>query len=298
MAIDTITFLQHLKRYMPDVSFTISFEKFPIKVVRLEDIRSYLKFPTTLFKPQYNIIIHITRGTIEAQVGLTKITAKEKSVLLMLSNKILAREFLSEDLEGFGLIIEDNAFPNLLSSVQMLKIFEINPHFLLSENDHKTIAALNSLLVDECKHKNSNNDFTHAITQGVLVKLLAQSENVNSLARREEIAFSFKQLVYRHFQQEHTIAFYANSLCISESYLNKCVKSVFQKSSKEIWTEIIIQYSQVLLQNDTKEIAEIAYMLNFSDPSYFGRLFKQTTGVTPTYYRKQSRPDLSEYVPD
>jgi AraC-like DNA-binding protein len=283
---------------MPGTPFTIFFEKSPIKIMPLEEIRSYLQYPTALFKPQYNIIIHLTRGIIEAQVGFTKIIAQEKSVLLMLSNKIIAREFLSDDLEGYGMIIEENAFSSLLSRQQMLKIFEMDPHILLSENDHHTIAALNRLLVDECKDKNPNNDFTHAITQGMLAKLLAQSNYANSLSRREEIAFSFKQLVYRHFQQKHSIAFYTNSLSISESYLNKCVTSVFQKSSKEIWTEIIIQYSQVLLQDATKDIAEIAYMLNFSDPSYFGRLFKQITGATPTAYRKENRPDLSGYEPD
>jgi YesN/AraC family two-component response regulator len=263
----------------------------------LKEIRSYLKYPTALFKPQYNIIIHITNGTVKAQVGFNKIKAEKKSVILMLFNKIVARQFLSEDLEGFVLIIEDNALANLLAKSHRLKIFEIDPHILLSENDNKTLSSLNNLLLDESKRKQPNNDFTYAIVQGVLIKLLEQSARANTISRTEEIAFSFKQLVYRHFQQKHNIDFYADSLSISESYLNKCVKSVFQRSSKAIWTETIIQYSQVLLQDVTKEIAEIAYTLNFSDPSYFGRLFKQTTGVTPTIYRKRMMHDLSEYMP-
>lgn len=294
MDIDIISFPQHLEQYMPEMPFNISFGNSPIKVIALEEIRQYLKYPTALFKPQYNIIIHITNGTVEARVGYDKIVAKKHSVLLMLSNKIISRDFLSYDLKGFGIIIEDSAFSKLLSKSQLLKILEINPHILLSEKDNMAVTGLNNILLDESKIKDSNHDFIHVIIQGVLYKLLGKSKLTGSISRNEEIAFGFKQLAFQHFQREHNIAFYANKLNISESYLNRCVKAVFRKSSKEIWTKIIIQHSQVLLQDTSKEIAEVAYILHFADPSYFGRLFKKITGITPTHYRKHNTCNLSD----
>ena len=41
-------------------------------------------------------------------------------------------------------------------------------------------------------------------------------------------------------------------------------------------------------------ISEIAFELNYGDPSYFGRLFKKITGVTPSEYRTNFMQDLSE----
>ncbi|MGO3807474.1 MAG: helix-turn-helix transcriptional regulator, partial [Sphingobacterium sp.] len=65
--------------------------------------------------------------------------------------------------------------------------------------------------------------------------------------------------------------------------------SVFKKPSKEIILEIAIIHSQLLLLETDKSIASIAYELEFSDPSYFARLFKKIAGISPSEYRKISQ---------
>ena len=81
----------------------------------------------------------------------------------------------------------------------------------------------------------------------------------------------------------------------TENYLNRCTKLIFNKPPKVLLIEIIIQQSQLLLQDKSKEVAEIAYELNFNDPSYFGRLFKKVTGGTPSEYRNTITQGLSEH---
>ena len=47
-----------------------------------------------------------------------------------------------------------------------------------------------------------------------------------------------------------------------------------------------INYSKALLQS-SRDIAEIAYQLNFHTASHFTQLFKKITGITPKEYRIQ-----------
>ena len=47
-----------------------------------------------------------------------------------------------------------------------------------------------------------------------------------------------------------------------------------------------IEKAQLLLITEELAVKEIAFQLAFDDYSYFSRLFKKTTGVTPQEYRR------------
>ena len=51
--------------------------------------------------------------------------------------------------------------------------------------------------------------------------------------------------------------------------------------------EARILLAEILLIDSVKDVSEIAYELNFNDPSYFSRLFKKITRQTPIAYRKK-----------
>lgn len=112
--------------------------------------------------------------------------------------------------------------------------------------------------------------------------------------RSAEVTFNFKELVYKHYKEHPTISFYAAALSVSENYLHRCVRETIGESPKEWINKVSILQSQLLLQDLTKSISEIAFELNYGDPSYFGRLFKKITGVTPSEYRIAFTQDLSE----
>jgi AraC-like DNA-binding protein len=61
---------------------------------------------------------------------------------------------------------------------------------------------------------------------------------------------------------------------------------VTQKSPKQWINEMDINHSKVLLQS-SKDIAEIAFQLNFHTAFHFTQLFKKITGITPKEYRSK-----------
>ncbi|MEJ7666134.1 MAG: helix-turn-helix domain-containing protein [Hymenobacter sp.] len=112
--------------------------------------------------------------------------------------------------------------------------------------------------------------------------------------RPSEITMRFKELVYEHVTTHREVAFYASALAVSENYLNRCVNHLTHKPPKQHITEMVILRSKVLLQDRSKDIAQVAVELNFADPSYFGRLFRQVAQQTPTEYRNAFWQGLSE----
>ncbi|MDE7032691.1 MAG: helix-turn-helix domain-containing protein, partial [Muribaculaceae bacterium] len=48
----------------------------------------------------------------------------------------------------------------------------------------------------------------------------------------------------------------------------------------------VIMEARNLLRYSGKNIQQVAYMLNFSNQSSFGKYFKHLTGMSPTEYQK------------
>lgn len=109
------------------------------------------------------------------------------------------------------------------------------------------------------------------------------SETTSSLVRQ------FKQLVAEHFLTEHSVQDYANRIGISTSHLRDNVKEVTGYAPGHFIREKLALEAKRLLAHSNETVAEIGYLLNFEDSSYFGRFFKRETGRSPVAFRKQIR---------
>lgn len=99
----------------------------------------------------------------------------------------------------------------------------------------------------------------------------------------------FEQLVSEHYLAEHSVQDYAGRIGVSASHLRDTVKAVTGQAPGQIIRQKLILEAKRLLAHSNVTIAEIGYRLNFEDPSYFGRLFKRETGLSPAAFRKQVR---------
>ena len=99
----------------------------------------------------------------------------------------------------------------------------------------------------------------------------------------------FNQLVDRRFDQIHQVSDYAELLGESALQLNRAVKNLTGKTAGELIIERLILEAKRLLLYSELNNKEIAYKLNYEDPSYFSRIFRKKTGYTPTEFRDAMR---------
>lgn len=96
----------------------------------------------------------------------------------------------------------------------------------------------------------------------------------------------FIKLVRAHYTSERSVAFYASKLFISPKYLSLVVKEATGRSAARWIDEFVLMEAKNLLRYSGKNIQQVAYALNFSNQSAFGKYFKHLTGMSPTEYQK------------
>lgn len=116
---------------------------------------------------------------------------------------------------------------------------------------------------------------------------LNQREEIDIQKRgRSEVIFDrFMQLLAEYNKRERNVSFYAQHLKITPKYLSSVVKEVSGKTAAKWIDESVILEAKALLKYSGLSIQEIAYQLNFSTQSFFGKYFKQHTGSSPSRYK-------------
>jgi AraC-like DNA-binding protein len=103
------------------------------------------------------------------------------------------------------------------------------------------------------------------------------------------MVYAFNQLVDHRFKEIHQVKEYAELLGESPVVLNRAVKSLTGKTPGELIVErLILEAKRLLLYSDLSN-KEVAYKLNYEDPSYFARIFRKKTGNTPSEFRSNMR---------
>ncbi|MEM9080021.1 MAG: helix-turn-helix domain-containing protein [Verrucomicrobiota bacterium] len=96
----------------------------------------------------------------------------------------------------------------------------------------------------------------------------------------------FIRLLAGDLPKKHLPKDYARRLQVSPDYLSECVKRECGRSAGDLIRRRLTLESKRLLAHSDLTIAEIGYHLHFTDPSYFSRFFKQSTGKTPRGFRE------------
>jgi AraC-like DNA-binding protein len=115
-----------------------------------------------------------------------------------------------------------------------------------------------------------------------------QLEQQANTPRHEDVLYNFRQLVNQFFAHKKAVYEYAAELNITEKHLNDTVKKQTGKTASSMIKERILLEAKCLLIYTQLDVTQIAYELNFEEPSNFMRFFKTYEKITPTEFRKAS----------
>ena len=96
-----------------------------------------------------------------------------------------------------------------------------------------------------------------------------------------------KQYLSTHLTQEIRTEDVAKAVGVSPYHLSRLFKSLTGLTLREYLTGARIEMAKQLLAASNRSIPQIASLLRFCDQSYFTRIFRQQTGMTPGQYRKE-----------
>ncbi|WP_170311592.1 AraC family transcriptional regulator [Vallitalea okinawensis] len=94
---------------------------------------------------------------------------------------------------------------------------------------------------------------------------------------------------YLHrFKEEVSVEELAKILGLSERHTRRFFHSIYGMSLHEKVKEMRIDLAKELLMNTRMTISRIGDYVGYIDPLYFSRVFKKSTGCSPTVYRRHS----------
>ncbi len=167
-------------------------------------------------------------------------------------------------------------------SDSLLRYFDILHHSAL-ENDNDQLSRCIASSIISAMIYQMVQFYQHRIGQIIDTP---EKDADPSIRRRHEYVRNFLKLVHIHFAREHSVNFYAQQLYISPKYLTLMVRETTGKTAARWIDDFIIMEAKNMLRYSGKNIQQVAYALNFSNQSSFGKYFKHITGISPSEYQR------------
>lgn len=89
------------------------------------------------------------------------------------------------------------------------------------------------------------------------------------------------QYIYSHYAEKITLESVSQMVYLSPAYFSRIFKQETGTTFNSFLNNIRIEKSKELLKSKQMKLVDIAFMVGFEDQSYFTKVFKKVTGITP-----------------
>ena len=148
--------------------------------------------------------------------------------------------------------------------------------------DPNVILDLNQKLISSVMESHTVYDLCYRLQDNIEIFTdnLFEPPEKNSRVVRNTVEY-----ISQHFSEEISLAGVAEELHINASYLSMLFRQVTGVTFKEHLNRVRVEEAERLLKNTDYPIIEIAVACGYRDQSYFTKVFKKYTGLTPRQYR-------------
>ncbi len=243
------------------------------------------------------VVIILMTGEAKIHINLNSYTIRPNDIVFFNPEAIVDLKECSEDAMAYVLAFS-KSFVNevqvdLPTSLPVYMRFGKDPILSVRPEDVEEIRQLfrmiKTMLISDkerFRHEIIRSLFTTAFY--IITELNQRERNANRGKGRGEVIFEeFSNLLQQYNKQERNVGFYAKKLGITPKYLSSIVKEVSGKTAARWIDESVILEAKSLLKYSGMSIQEIAYHLNFSTQSFFGKYFKQHTGTSPSRFKRK-----------
>ena len=190
-------------------------------------------------------------------------------------------------------ILEDYIFPvevdaTPLDSQLVEQLAVINPGRNLKEYDPSNYDNSSTLMQNILLHT-KNPTYTMMETQGILLQLLSRfmKEATHKYEITDNRIRKTIRYIRKNIDKNITIDELTEICCLSKDHFIRLFKEEMHITPVQYINQKKIEKAQLLIITDNRPVKDIAYTLSFENVSYFNRLFKRYTGLTPVMYKSK-----------
>jgi AraC family transcriptional activator of pobA len=244
----------------------------------------------------YFFALFFNSGKIE--VNYDEQTVQDPDSYLVFHSPNLVYSFShNNSLEGYIIYFKPGCFsffkPNFHQQFPLFDVLNTNL-FKFDHDTFETLAPHFESVFTAYEHSSKTQPMEAKVKLlGLLYHLhgftLQKTNEVRNDTSQQTLLRKFIQLIDNHYIDKRTVQEYADIMSVSANHLSQSVKLASGKNALTFIAERLTIEARSLIQYTDFKIAEIAYQLNFSDPTNFGKFFKKNAGISPVGFRKQSR---------
>ncbi len=150
--------------------------------------------------------------------------------------------------------------------------------------DKQQIFALNSYYLSEINKFRGVEDLSFWLTK-IMNTFTECVFNFNDV-KHVDVVYKAIDYINRNYFKRISLEEVANFVCLSPTYFSKLFKDEMKTNFNTYLNSIRINKSKKLLLTDNVNLVDIPSLVGFEDQSYFSKVFKKFTGVTPGKYRE------------
>ena len=196
-----------------------------------------------------------------------------------------------EDHQSESSILEDFSFPTEIPAGDLelpliKRLCGINPTMQLPQSDPTSYDNNPTLIKNIIKNKQRT--FCDKVeSRGIVYQLMArflkdaQPKTEINDDRIQKVLSYIRKNIYKTIDIDSLAAI----SCLSKDRFIRLFKKEINNTPLQYINQKKIEKAQLILITDSMPVKNISYLLAYEDHSYFNRLFKKLTGVTPQQYR-------------
>ncbi|ELR72050.1 Transcriptional regulator, AraC family [Fulvivirga imtechensis AK7] len=258
--------------------------------IKVATFRKNIRTTTPHKHNSYFEIIYISKGSGHHSIDGVQFRI-DPPVLFFVRKEQVHHWALQSEPEGYVLIIKNSFVRNSLDKELGALIARLSTQSALKVTSPACIDSLFKLLTEEMKISLEENiRVVEGLLKALLAKILMVTRPHLQHVKGTSPAFNaFLELLLQERNLMNSVAHYARLLHVTPQNLNSICRKAVNHSASDIIADLIVNEAKRLLIYTDKTIGEVAFELNFKDPSHFVKYFKRLSGQTPKSYREKER---------
>ncbi len=269
-------------------------------VAVFQDIKQLDGFRTP-YRLKMNLMVVCVRGAISATIDLDMRRMSAGQIMFLRPGHIIDDVTSAEDFSGYFLLVEEAKYASTLPLTNgymaaCLVYFRDHSIITVDPGDMESVKMIYSLLKQRMYRVGQPygqlifNTLCELLFFETLSLYTTEMEKrPEKRTRREELLSRFISLVDKDFKVSRSVNYYAEKLSLSAKHLSTVIKQTTGMTAGEWIENKVIREAKFMLRSSPHTIQQIARELNFANQSFFGKYFKNLTGISPGQYR--SHPD-------
>jgi len=183
---------------------------------------------------------------------------------------------------------------NETDTVNFKRLLQINPGRGINRSDNPTVYEKNMYYKSYQELNKTVSDSVYFETQGIILQMISRFLNAHPFKNKNPDPVPSKILeTIRYIQvnlsEELTVNYLSDRANLHPDYFSRLFLKYTGQRPSTYLHEKRIERAQYLIATTTLSYSEIAEKTGFENLSYFSKMFKRVTGLTPGEYRKQNK---------